>query len=252
MSSICGFPSLLTLDFKFIGTSIVLAIPLLILRKQRGSVARLSLKGSTAPPPRKASGTAAALPLSSSGTTATTPISLHETIKESLNEDSTSLMSALSRMNSSSALLAAKAFGIATGLVALGGFGTVWAAKTTLGVQDVCLKFLLEYASFERTHVFQTREFAHKMRTLIRLTAPGLMDRIRRAPETDEERHEAHSLAPFGSHEKWNWLDAEKRLQKAYEEGGVPLWAQTALREMEAEARLERSNREQENGIADH
>lgn len=72
------------------------------------------------------------------------------------------------------------------------------------------------------------------------------MSRIRRAPETDEERRDAHLLAPFGSHETWNWLDAEKRLQRAYEEGGFPLWAQTALREMEAEAHLERSKREEE------
>ena len=40
-------------------------------------------------------------------------------------------------MNQSTALLAAKAFVIATGLVAVGGVTFMWAVKTALGVEDV-------------------------------------------------------------------------------------------------------------------
>ena len=40
-------------------------------------------------------------------------------------------------MNQSTAFLAAKAFLIATGLVAVGGITFTWAVKTTLGVENV-------------------------------------------------------------------------------------------------------------------
>ena len=46
-------------------------------------------------------------------------------------------MSALSHVNASSAVLAIKAFAIATGIVAVGGTVFVWGVKETLGVQDV-------------------------------------------------------------------------------------------------------------------
>jgi len=84
------------------------------------------------------------------------------------------------------------------------------------------------------------------MRSLLWTLAPSLTSQIHRPPETEDERHDAHEVAPFGVHEEWNWEDAEKRLQRAYEEGGLPLWTKIALREVEAEARLERAKREQE------
>jgi hypothetical protein len=43
----------------------------------------------------------------------------------------------MSQMNQSTALLAAKAFLIATGLVAVGGVAFTWTVKTTLGVENV-------------------------------------------------------------------------------------------------------------------
>ncbi|KAF8967378.1 hypothetical protein BDZ97DRAFT_1609186, partial [Flammula alnicola] len=220
----------------FIGTSLALAIPLLMIRRQRGSITRLSLKDSVAPPPRRGvSGSAAPLrPVSSS-----TSSSVAEPVISSLRSESDSagvgeMMSALSRMNASSALMAAKAFGIATALVAVGGLGLTWAAKTALGVQDA-------------------REFGQKMRYMLWKSVPSLTSRIHRPPETDEERQQVHRVAPFGveglgeeQEEQWNWEQAEKRLMKAYEEGGFPLWAQTALREVEAEVRVERAKRERE------
>ena len=48
-------------------------------------------------------------------------------------------MSALSRMNASTALMAAKAFGIATAMVAVGGVGLAFGVKNALGVNDVGL-----------------------------------------------------------------------------------------------------------------
>jgi hypothetical protein len=49
------------------------------------------------------------------------------------------LISAISQVNQSTALLAAKAFVVATALVAVGGVTFTWAVKTTLGVEDVFL-----------------------------------------------------------------------------------------------------------------
>ena len=47
------------------------------------------------------------------------------------------MLSALSHVNGSSAILAAKAFMIATGLVAIGGTAFIWTVKEALGVKDV-------------------------------------------------------------------------------------------------------------------
>lgn len=75
---------------------------------------------------------------------------------------------------------------------------------------------------------------------------PSLSPAIHRPPPlTDEDRREDLPV-PFGVHEKWKWEDAENRLRRAYEDGGISLWGQIALRELEAEARLERERRNQE------
>jgi hypothetical protein len=120
-----------------VGTSLALAIPLLMIRRQRSSVARLSLKDTVAPPPRRnvAAGRAT-LPTTSSSTATV------ETVVEAYSSEGASpgmgeMMSALSKMNKSSAILAAKAFGIATALVVISGAGIVWGVKNALGVQDV-------------------------------------------------------------------------------------------------------------------
>ncbi|KAF8165644.1 hypothetical protein B0H34DRAFT_787095 [Crassisporium funariophilum] len=212
----------------FIGTSLALAIPLVMLRRQRGGALRTALKESSAPPPRRGA-VGAAGPMRGSGSS-TVSTSAQETVVESSDSSSPGvgeLMSAIGRMDFSTAFMAGKAFAIATGLVAVGGFGLTWAVKVTMGVQDA-------------------REFGQKMRSVFWTTVPGLTSRIHRGPETDEERREMHQVAPFGVQEDWRWEDAEKRMKKAYDEGGFPLWAQTAMREVEAEARVERTRRERE------
>jgi len=134
------------------------------------------------------------------------------------------MMSALSHINASSAMLAAKAFAVATGIVSIGGTVVVWSVKEALGVKDA-------------------REFGNTMRLLLLGVVPSLSSAIYRPPQTEEERQEAHSFAPSSVQENWRWEDAEKRLKRAYEEGGISLWGQMALRELEAEARSEREKR---------
>jgi hypothetical protein len=85
------------------------------------------------------------------------------------------------------------------------------------------------------------------MRSIFQTTVPvpGLRSR---APETDDERYEIQAQGdafPSAIQGDWNWEEAEERLNKAYEEGGIAAWAQTALRELEAEERTKR-DREQE------
>lgn len=77
------------------------------------------------------------------------------------------------------------------------------------------------------------------MRFLLSRVVPSLSSAIYRPPQTDEERQESLSLVPFGVQETWKWEDAEERLRRAYEMGGISSWGQMALRELEAETRLE-------------
>ena len=100
--------------------------------------------------------------------------------------------------------------------------------------------------TYIHTYFFQVREFGQRMRAVLWSTTPVLASRIHRPPETDDERRAMLQVAPFGVQEEWSWPEAEKRLQKAYDEGDVGLWAQAVLRELEAEARVERSKREKE------
>ncbi|KAF9546315.1 hypothetical protein CPC08DRAFT_675562 [Agrocybe pediades] len=240
----------------FIGTSLALAIPLLMIRRSRSSsshtASRVVLSSTSAAPPRRKSLNAtASLPVSSSSSSAAAATSsAHVNLLErpAESEANPSLMSALSQMTGSSAMLAAKAFAIATALVGVSAYGAIWGVKTSLGVDDA-------------------RTFGLRMRSILWTLAPSLTSRIHRAPETEEERHALREVLPpsFSSSsppppsssleppyvEKptWSWPEAEKRLQRAYEEGGFPLWAKVAMREVEEEARLERERREREVGI---
>ncbi|KAF8801742.1 hypothetical protein BYT27DRAFT_7261654 [Phlegmacium glaucopus] len=222
----------------FIGTSLALAIPFFILRRQQATALRISPKNTQTPPPRRSA--TMLTPLRGPSTTPS-PISLpiskqglgttSEPFDASSSPGTGGLISALSQMNQSTALLAAKAFLIATGLVAVGGITFTWAVKTTLGVEDA-------------------KEFGQKMRSIFQ-TIPGLRSRLYRPPETDDEYYEAQAPVSSAMGEEWNWAEAEERLNKAYEEGGITIWAQTALRELEAEARVERNKRDrQQEGVS--
>ncbi|KAF8637187.1 hypothetical protein AX17_002984 [Amanita inopinata Kibby_2008] len=137
------------------------------------------------------------------------------------------LLSAISRVNYSTALFAAKAFGIATCLVTMGALGVTWGVKTWMGIND-------------------TREFAHRIRLALRAYLPSLSSRIHRPPETEEERALFEGVtAPTSTPAApgWNVEEAEERLKVAYEKGGVGLWARVAVREVEEEVRIEREKR---------
>jgi hypothetical protein len=49
--------------------------------------------------------------------------------------------------------------------------------------------------------------------------------------------------------EEWNWPAAQARLVAAYEGGGIAQFAETAVRELEAESQLERRKRRIGNSV---
>jgi len=154
-------------------------------------------------------------------------------------------MSAVSQINMSTGMLAAKAFAIATGIVALGGAALVWSVKEVLGVKDVSINLLLIPSVVDRIFFFfffQAYEFGTKMRTFLSDSVPSLSFAINNRPLSLDERPESshHGVV---LKEDWNWENAEKRLERAYEEGGVALWAQVALQELDAEVGLERERK---------
>lgn len=76
----------------------------------------------------------------------------------------------------------------------------------------------------------------------MRLIAPSLTSQIHRASEGETARGDP----PLEGMEDWKWSEAEARLNIAYDKGGLPLWVQVVLHELDAEARLERLKREKE------
>ena len=140
----CEYPRAYFPDTKhlpqFIGTSLALAIPLFMLHRQRISFKILK----TPPPPRRSNTTSSSLTSLRGTPTSAFP----STSKQGLGATSEpsdissspgmgEIISAMSQMNQSTAFLAAKAFLVATGLVAVGGVTFTWAVKTTLGVENV-------------------------------------------------------------------------------------------------------------------
>ncbi|KAF9057020.1 hypothetical protein BJ165DRAFT_2358 [Panaeolus papilionaceus] len=216
----------------FFGTSAALAIPLFMIYRRKGKALRVALNSTVATPPPRRTGTVSTSQLkanlaSSSAAAANVKEPAIESISEGLSPGTSELMHALAKMDKSTGLMAAKAFGIATALVVTGGVGLALGVKSLTGVQDA-------------------REFGQLMRTTMYTALPSLSSQIRRSPESEEERLDSLRLVPLGTEDTWTWEEADARLKKAYDEGGFPLWAQAALREMEAELRTERKKRERE------
>ena len=207
-------------------------------RKARETAFKMSLKNLSAAPPRRASSSAAAAATAPRTLARLRPLlslPTSPTQVEGSDWDSVpSLLSTLSKSTASNTLFAGKALLIATALVGIGAFGVVSAVKHCTGAHTVT-------------------EFNHLMRYWTDQHFRSITDRIYRGPENEEERSAA--LETFGvdgdddggSHgEEWMWEEAEKRIKRAYEEGGLTLWMQVILRELEAEARRERERRRQE------
>lgn len=94
----------------------------------------------------------------------------------------------------------------------------------------------------------QTREFAQRMRLAMWRRLPSLTSQIHRPQDVDDDGLPIIDSEPDPS---WNWPDAEKRLQAAYDHGGFPAWAQVAMKEMESELKVERAKRRKEAEEAD-
>ncbi|EKM75293.1 hypothetical protein AGABI1DRAFT_103048 [Agaricus bisporus var. burnettii JB137-S8] len=225
-----------------VGTSLAIGIPVLMLRRAKAASLKLALDNpSAAPPPRRA------VPSSSSSQVArsqhriralpTSNSPNHKTSPPPSDWDtSSSLLAAISNSTASNALLAGKAFLIATTLVGVGAFAFVSTVQYLTGAYTV-------------------PDFARRMRYLADKHLTGLKSRIYRGPENEEERKASREAVPFGSvneEEEWSWEEAEKRLKKAYDEGGFTLWSKVALRELEAEARIERARRRRESVEAEN
>ncbi|KAH9046411.1 hypothetical protein EDB83DRAFT_2507463 [Lactarius deliciosus] len=225
-------------------TTVALAIPLVLLRRQRARVSTLgnsvssSMKTSappvrrtptrgvpsTAPPPRAAP---ALTPASTRATPSVEASSLSATPSHVAQED-----------GFNGALYSLKAFSVATALVVAGGAAGVWGVKTYLGVRD-------------------TQEFASAMRLTLLTKWPLLASRIHRAsdsaplpppiplPVMIPSASKPDPLSPTSVHDAdgWTWPAAQARLAEAYEHGGVGRFAEAAAGELEAEAELERRKR---------
>ena len=120
---------------------------------------RVSLKNSQIPPPPRRSNTTLTSLRSTTTTSAFSstskqgPAGTTSESSESSSPGMGELISAISQMNQSTALLAAKAFLIATGLVAVGGVAFTWAIKTTLKVEDVYSPCIFIFIFFN-SHLF--------------------------------------------------------------------------------------------------
>ena len=94
------------------------------------------------------------------------------------------------------------------------------------------------------------KEFAERMRSLVWSRFPGLTAQIHRplrdsdslpSPSNDDDLGSVDELEE-PDHE-WTWREADKRLQAAYDQGGVPAWIKASVAEMAAEAKVERAKR---------
>jgi len=86
------------------------------------------------PPPRRAS--LGMLPSIPTGSMSRQSPSSPASAEEDLDDDRPTFTSGLRQMNGSSAVFAAKAFSVATGVVILGGLGAVWTFKSICGFHD--------------------------------------------------------------------------------------------------------------------
>ena len=248
-------------------TTAALAVPLVLLRRQRLRASVLSKSASSsmvtsAPPvrraPRRGVPSSAPPPHVAS---ALTPASTHSVEASSPLQSSSGASSRVAKEDSfDGALFSLKAFGIATALVVAGGAAGVWGVKTYFGVRDV--RNAKPFFPCRTLTPAQTQEFASAMRLTLLTKWPLLASRIHRAsdsaplpppislppvmmpsaPEPDADPPLPPRTA-FPEADGWTWPAAQARLAAAYEHGGVAQFAETAAGELEAEAELERRRR---------
>jgi len=180
------------------------------------------------PPPRRRTSRTMALQSSrfTPRVSASAPLSAVES--DELHDQSTS------NDDFNSPLYTARAFGLATLIVALCASTAVWSVKTTLDVKD-------------------TQEFADQMRHIILTKLPSFSRRIHRRPLDGDDDGESPVSAPDSDADlDWKWSEAEERLETALDKGGPYAWAEAAMREMEHEARKTRRERGLEDSNNNH
>jgi hypothetical protein len=107
----------------------------------------------------------------------------------------------------------------------------------------MCVSVLKGCRNLLFTHVHaKTKDFADRMRHSVRTHVPALSSRIHRSLERAEVDHPALDC-PDSQDMDWGWPAAEARLKKAFDNGGWAGWADAAIKEVEAEAKMERMKR---------
>ncbi|KAH9167296.1 hypothetical protein EDB89DRAFT_2125741, partial [Lactarius sanguifluus] len=224
-------------------TTVALAVPLVLLRRQRSRVSALSSVSSSmttsAPPVRRmpTRGVPSTAPPPRTAPTLT-PASIKVTPSVEAGSPSVAPSRVAQEDGFNGALYSLKAFSVATAFVVAGGAASVWGVKTYLGVRD-------------------TQEFASAMRLTLLTKWPLLASRIHRVsdsaplpppiplPVTIPSASKPDPLPPTSvpDADGWTWPAAQARLAEAYEHGGVGRFVETAVGELEAEAELERRKR---------
>ncbi|KAI0784063.1 hypothetical protein C8Q75DRAFT_781180 [Abortiporus biennis] len=237
-------------------TTVALAVPLVILKRQRSNMLTKTLgKGpENAPPRRTGAGTippllTTSVPKSASSLSEGPPVrrsSIPSTPSIASSSSTPSAASPISTAKTSGAsvspneeddfnyaLYSAKAFGIATLLVSVGAMATVGVVQYTMGVKDA-------------------REFGDRMRNAVLSRMPVLSSRIHRTPDAEDHGHDPELLNTLSSNnheqqqlptEEWTWNAAENRLREAFDKDGFSGWGLALLQELEAEGRVEREKR---------
>ncbi|KAI0327620.1 hypothetical protein GY45DRAFT_1327392 [Cubamyces sp. BRFM 1775] len=211
-------------------STVAMTVPIWMLRRHRATTLGKTLAKAPPPPTRRSA--SKGIPIANPNATSLPPS------QSSLPSTSPAAESAKAGDDFNGALHCAKAFSIATLLVGVGAATTVWGVKRYMGVET-------------------TQEFADRMRSAILDRMPLLSARIHRPPAPEDESTIDMSASPSDSSdivlsssplspaevEGWTWSAAEQRLKEAFDKDGFSGWAAAALRELEAEGRLERAKR---------
>lgn len=181
--------------FAFIaGASAALIVPLFWLRRQRGRALAHHQTTVTHNPTTAISAVHFARGLRAPTTTTTTSASPTPE-RSSLASDHPSVFTALSHADTSTALFAAKALGIATLLVAFSGVGLTWTVKTMTGIDNV--RNTRSSGQSYSLYFFQIHDFGHLAKHLVQTHLPSLSENIYRVPETSEEHISNPELENF-------------------------------------------------------
>ncbi|KAF9061561.1 hypothetical protein BDP27DRAFT_326681 [Rhodocollybia butyracea] len=119
---------------------------------------------------------------------------------------------------------AIRALGTATLIVTATAFTGFWAVRTSMDVKNT-------------EELVQS--FTRNMRQMILTRMPIVSSRIHRVLEDNEIDDSTVDPA------SWNWEDAQQRMKDAYDNEGLTAWTEVAVKELQAEERVERIRRKE-------